>query len=353
MMSKKVEIGEQELRWLYEQEELSQREIAKVTKCSKTAVANRMRWYGISPRPSRVPRQFDISKAELYRLYHREQQSQEQIAAFYGCSQSLIWFKMREYGIPSRSRADAGILARGHAHLRRDFDGGQVERAYYIGFCRGDVHVRMIHKEGGQTLEASCGSSKEAQIKLFRSLFAPYGHIWQRESDRQSRVWVAAFLNLSFDFLLDLRDEIPNWIMDKAETFRAFLAGYTDAEGSIGVSNGAAVIAWCSYDHNILHQIHITLLKLGIRASPPRIHCHRGYVNKYGIRYNQDYWKLQIGAKRALLRLFDLLDPYLRHRKCRRDMAEARANIEDRNRKFGYRGMKEEKARGLGCQSSN
>jgi len=245
---------------------------------------------------------------------------------------------MREYGIPSRSRAEAGILARGYSQRRRDFDGDQVVRAYYIGFCRGDVHVRMIH-EGGQTIEASCGTSKAEQIELFNTLFAPYGHIWQREPDERGRVWLVAFLNLSFSFLLDLQDAIPDWILADFETFRSFLAGYTDAEGSIWISHGYAAFALCSCDKNILHQVHGALLELGVECPSPRIHYPKGYTNKYGIRYSDDYWELKISAKRALLRLFDLLEPYLKHAKRRQDMMKARANIEERNRMFGNRGM--------------
>lgn len=337
-MDTQIEISEVELRCLYEQEGLSQREIAKKLRCSKTTIADRMREYGIQPRPPHVLPRFDITKDDLRCLYQDEGLSQAQIAAIYGCSQALVWLKMREYGIPSRSHADAGILAGGYSHLRRDFNGDQMTRAYYIGFCRGDVHARTIH-EGGQTIEASCGSSKTAQIKLFNALFAPYGHIWQREPDKRGRVWMIAFLNLSFDFLLDLQDMIPDWILADSEAFCAFLAGYTDAEGSIWISNGYAAFALCSYDKNILYQIHGALLELGVESPPPRIHCPKGYTNKYGIRYSKDYWEIKIGAKRALLRLFDLLEPYLKHAKRRQDMMKARANIEERNRKFGNRGM--------------
>jgi len=196
----------------------------------------------------------------------------------------------------------------------------------------------MTH-ESGQTIEVSCGSSKTAQIELFNTLFAPYGHIWQREPDKRGRVWMIAFLNLSFGFLLDLQDMIPDWVLSEPEAFRAFLAGYTDAEGSIWISGGYTAFALCSYDKNILHQVYGKLIDLGVECPPPRIHRPKGHANKYGIRYNEDYWELKMGAKRALLQLFDLIEPYLKHDMRRQDMLKARANIEERNRKFGNRGM--------------
>ena len=311
-MSKQIELSEEVLRDLYEQQGLSQREIAHRLGVSKGIVASRMKRYGIVPRPAHVLPQFHIQREDLYRLYHQQKKSQRQIASLYGCSQSLISLKMREYGIPSRSRSEALLVARGHAHLLRDFDGTPVEKAYYIGFCCGDVHVRK-RSPGGQTLEASCGSSRPAQISLFRDLFSPYGHIWQRSPDQRGRIWISASLNMSFAFLLDLRDEIPRWIREDKDAFLAFLAGYTDAEGSIWVSQGYAAIAWCSYDRNILHQIHNQLKHWGIDAPAPRIHCRRGYTNKYGIRYRRNYWSLKLAAQRSLLVLFGWLAPHLRH----------------------------------------
>lgn len=333
-----IEISPTELRRLYEEESLSQREIAKKLTCSKTAVADRMRKYGIPPRPPHVLSRFDISEDDLRRLYQEEMLSQTQIAALYGCSQQLVQLKMHKYGIPARSHAEASLVASGHSQLRHDFDGDLVTRAYYIGFCRGDIHARMSH-ESGQTIEVSCGTSKAEQIELFNTLFAPYGYIWQRKPDERGRTWMVAFLNLTFGFLLNLQDMIPNWILADPETFRAFLAGYIDAEGSIWISNGYAAFALCSYDKNILHQLHGAFLKLGVECPLPRIHCPKGYTNKYGIRYTKDYWELKIAAKRTLLRLFDLLEPCLKHAKRRQDMLKARVSIEERNRRFGNRGM--------------
>jgi len=328
-MSEQIDLSRETLRNLYEQQGLSQREIARRLDVSKSFIASRMKRYGIAPRSAHVPPQFDIQREDLYLLYHRQKKSQAEIASLYGCSQSLISLKMRKYGIPSRPQSEALLVARGHAHLLRDFDGTPVERAYYIGFCRGDVHVRK-RSLGGRTLEASCGSSRPAQISLFRQLFAPYGHISQRSPDQRGRIWISASLNMSFAFLLDLRDEIPHWIREDKDAFCAFLAGYTDAEGSIWVSRGYAAIAWCSYDHNILHQIYDQLKQWGIAVPAPRIHCRKGYTNKYGIRYRQDYWSLKIAAQRTLLVLFDLLVPHLRHADRRQALDKARKAILER-----------------------
>jgi hypothetical protein len=54
----------------------------------------------------------------------------------------------------------------------------------------------------------------------------------------------------------------------------------------------------------------------------------------------KDLWRLNIHRKQALLALFDLLAPYLKHARRRQDMERARANIAKRNRKQEARGVK-------------
>ncbi|PKO24075.1 MAG: hypothetical protein CVU38_00370 [Chloroflexi bacterium HGW-Chloroflexi-1] len=105
------------------------------------------------------------------------------------------------------------------------------------------------------------------------------------------------------------------------------------------MSNGFVAFALCSCDKNILHQIYHALLGFDVECPPPRIHSPAGYANKYDIRYNKDYWELKIGAKHALMRFCELIEPYLKHAKRRYDMNRTRENIEERNRRFGNRGM--------------
>lgn len=276
-----------------------------------------------------MTRRIDISKAKLCHLYD-EELSQREIAKIFGCSQKTIWNRMQEYGIRGRTNAEAKIIAHGHKSLRRDFDSDPKKKAYLMGFCKGDARVKLLC-EGGQTIRVDCSSTKSEQIELFRGLFSPYGHIRIGNPNKKGCVEVATHLNLTFAFLLNLEDNIPAWILANNEAFFAFLAGYTDAEGNIGIYEGKAVFVLRSYDKNILHQAHAALLTAGIQFPRPRIVRSKGHTDKDGHRLHQDYWSLGTKAKASLLQLFEQIGPYLRHAKRIRDMQAAIKNIEERN----------------------
>jgi len=276
-----------------------------------------------------MAKRIDIAEAELRRLYEEEKLSQREVAKALGCSQTTVWSKMQEYGIQARSLAEAQIIAQGHAALSHDFNGDLKEKAYLIGFCKGDGHVEMCN-ENGLTIKVECGSTKLEQIELFVDLFSPYGYIYTKRRKR-GQIEAIAFLNLSFAFLLNLEDNIPDWILADSEAFFAFLAGYCDAEGHIGISRGRARFQLQSYDRNILHQAHAALLTAGIEFPRPRIGVPKGYIDKRGVKYHQDYWCLQTEAKASLLKLFERMGPYLRHAKRIQSMQAAIRNIEERN----------------------
>ncbi len=49
--------------------------------------------------------------------------------------------------------------------------------------------------------------------------------------------------------------------------------------------------------------------------------------NKYGVRSNEELWGLGISRKDSLDRLFQHIDPYVRHARRRRDMERAWAVV--------------------------
>lgn len=334
-MSKRIEIPEAELRRLYEEEKLSQRQIAEILGCGRTAVQARMREYGIQARSNAeahiIAQGVDISEAELRRLYVDERLSQRRVAENFGCHQVTVLRRMQEHSIKPRSRAKSIIIAKGYAHERRDFDGNLTEKAYLIGFVVGDCTATKY--ENGLTIVIECSTTKQEQIELFEKLFKPYGHVHVSKPDGRGKVDLDAHLNSTFSFLLDLKDEIPAWILAGEETFFAFWAGYIDAEGSIGIYRGYARLRLNSYDVNILHQAHAALLGAGIMLPKPKLAVPKGHVTRQGIRYNQDLWYLESGAKATLLKLFARIAPYLKHAKRVQDMHSAIANIRQRNAK--------------------
>ncbi|MBU0492412.1 MAG: hypothetical protein KKA73_26000 [Chloroflexi bacterium] len=262
-------------------------------------------------------------------LYEEKLLSQQQVGQILGCSKTAILYKMRQHGIKTRSKAEAQLIR--HGHLKRNFNGDERQRAYLIGFCVGDGHVKRLH-EGGLTIRVDCSSTRPEQIELFENLFSPFGHIWKGAPDQRGKVVIASYLNLSFDFLLDLEDEIPPFALADEDNFSAFLAGYIDAEGHIGInSRKQAELRLQSCDRNILHQTHVSLVKLGITGPKPWINRPEGYTDGQGVTSRRDCWCLQITAKSSLVRLFGKIGPYLRHSKRVHDMNMALRNIEKRS----------------------
>lgn len=159
-----------------------------------------------------------------------------------------------------------------------------------------------------------------------RSLFEKYAHI---QTSRSKGVFsFSCILNNSFSFLEPKEDKIPEWILKDDEMFFSFLAGYTDAEGNIGVYSKRARFRIGSYDKNVLLQIFQKLNSLDINTTI-RLETPAGYQTK-NYKNNGDFWRISINYKTSLLRLFKRLEPYLKHAKRKRDMKKAKENVQNR-----------------------
>jgi hypothetical protein len=75
-----------------------------------------------------------------------------------------------------------------------------------------------------------------------------------------------------------------------------------------------------TYDVNLLRQLSDGLNARGIECPPVRLRVTAGYVNGSGVRSNRDLWGLGIHRKQSLRRLFEAIEPHLRHPKRRIDM---------------------------------
>lgn len=136
----------------------------------------------------------------------------------------------------------------------------------------------------------------------------------------------------SFDFLLDGRQKAA-WAL-KGDCFVPFLAGFTDAEGSIFITNGKAAFSIGNYDEDLLWLLREGLVKRGIES----VHLYRAekkYPIAGGYMQRQHYWHLKINAKEPLLKLFNMLSPYIAHKKRKKDIQKALKNIARRNGKRG------------------
>jgi hypothetical protein len=325
-MKKIAGILKRELEKLYTKRKMSTYQIAEYYKCSQATIWKLLHKYSISLR--RPGNYLDIPYSDLKELYIDKKFSSRKIAKIYSCAYSTIDRKIKKCDFKIRNLAQAHII-----YPRKSFSGSLLEKAYLTGFSMGDLRVRKIYKNS-ETIVVDCGSTKLQQIKLIRDLFKPYGQVWVSKTDKKGRKQIQAQLDLSFNFLLNLDSNIDSWILNNKDYFSAFLAGFTDAEGSFFISSGKAFYSLGNYNKKILSQIYKKLIELGVYCSKPQSDNKKGYEDKQGYIRKQNYWLLRISRKQSLMSLFELIGHYLKHDKKRIDMRKAKRNIIERNKKF-------------------
>ncbi len=276
-----------------------------------------------------MPKILNIPEETLKDLYLIQKLSSRKIAKTFNCAYSTIDRKIHLLGLPIRNLSQAHII-----YERKNFSGHSEEKAYLIGFRIGDLRVRKFYKNS-ETIIVDCGSTKNEQIDLIKNLFSPYGHIWISQPKHRNKRHIQCHLNESFSFLLN--KNAPKNVFNNQSYFFSFLAGFTDAEGSIFISKSQnqAHYSLGNYNLKLLQKIQSSLAKFNI-SSPKIAHSPRkGLLASHGYRYNHDYWTLVISKKTELINFFKLISPYLKHQNRIKQMKTAINNIEERNKLYG------------------
>jgi len=304
----KIKISKEELIELYVNKKLSTYKIAKIYNCGSRTIYGILIRLGINPRQLK---RIKISKDKLMDLYYKQKLSYSQIAKKYNCSASIIFDKMKKYKILPRSASEANTI-----YPKKDFSGNLVEKAYLIGFRLGDLNV----KKEGYLIKVKTNTTKTEQVELIKNLFGEYGNV-NVGNYKEKFFGMDIGLNKSFYFLVPKEDDIDKWILRNNKHFLAFLAGYTDAEGNIGVYSNRARVRIGSYDKNLLYKIHKKLISMNLQNTY-RLETFAGTHNQ-----NQDFWRVSISKKEDLLKLLKLIEPYIKHAKRCKDLKRARENI--------------------------
>lgn len=294
-----VSTSKEELESLYNKNGLSVAEIAKHFNCGKTTIVNKMHAFGITSRKKIIL----LSRDALEELYHNQKLEQKQIAGLLGCAQATISNKMKKAKIKARDKSEISTK-----YPKHDFSNDLLEKAYLIGFRLGDLHARK-HRN---LISIECTTTRPEQVELIKGLFEKYTHI-SAKTNKQGIIKISFRLNNSFYFLLEKQDNIPNWILDNNNFFLAFLAGYTDAEGCVGIykdrkNRVSVMFILRTYDKNILQQIQGKLIELGIICPNTYLCTPKGTQNN-----KKDFWKLGVYRKPSLIKLFNLMGPYCKH----------------------------------------
>jgi len=110
-VSKKINVSRESLCDLYTSKRLSFVDVGKILSCNSTVIGTYLRKFGIpvrtrnETRKGRVPwnKQDVVGKDELYGLYITKGLSALKIGEVLGCHKRIIYNRLREFGIPTRS----------------------------------------------------------------------------------------------------------------------------------------------------------------------------------------------------------------------------------------------------------
>jgi hypothetical protein len=137
--------------------------------------------------------------------------------------------------------------------------------------------------------------------ELFRSLFEPYGHVYQDpryKKDTQTYEWnLYTIVDSSFDFLFSTFSDIADWLLSRPSLTRAYLAGLLDAEGSIGIFPAKLLtslnVAYYNTNLKLMWLVHKAISNLGFHPLEPYLDKEKGFRSPgYHIEMKKDYWRV-------------------------------------------------------------
>ncbi|HEV2137605.1 MAG TPA: LAGLIDADG family homing endonuclease [Nitrososphaerales archaeon] len=142
-----------------------------------------------------------------------------------------VYLYLHKRGIKLRDKVEAQIQAVTKCP-KIPFTGGVIERAYLVGFTKGDCQVTRH----GRAIRVRTSTTHPAMADLFSNLFGIYGFVqrYPRESKLVGYEWsLEVDLDQSFEFLnFDFKNSLEEFGRSPV-VFLSFLSGFFDAEGSI------------------------------------------------------------------------------------------------------------------------
>jgi len=250
--------------------------------------------------------------ATILWLNHKEKQSLRKIAKTLKTTTTTISLLIKKHGAQPRKPHRKPIT-------------NPQDKAYLVGLRTGDLTIRM--SQG--SLVAQVGTTHyTAWHQLFQKLFSKYTSTFHevprhRPDKKPPYEWtIIATLHPQDKWILNQpKDKVPEWIKQNKELFLAYLAGYTDSEGTwyatvqlVKKKSGEEAryyyirYSLASNDKQLLEDIKNTLKKL-LNIQAYIAIAHRG---KESERYSKKPG-YKLVARKDAAKLAKLLLPYLKH----------------------------------------
>jgi hypothetical protein len=260
-----------DLQRLYVDEHLSAAKIANVyglkyasPKTAESTVLHWLKKLGIErrERAEHIRKVTDLMVQDWIGRY-RKGESLKQIAGA-ELSPVTIFLHLRKSGIRLRNKVEAQIEAV-TKHRKRPFSGDLCEKAYLLGFARGDLYVTRH----GRAIRVKTATTHPAMADLFVSLFSKYGHVYMypKKAPFVTYEWsMDSDLDESFRFLERFSQEVPDWVKNNKSLFIGYFSGLFDAEGSILLHTGnfyGFEIYLTNSDLQLLEEVQSALKRIG------------------------------------------------------------------------------------------
>jgi len=262
----------EDLQRLYVDQKLSAAKIAKVygleyasVKTAESTVLHHLKKNGINRRdPAEHIRKITEEMVDAWVVRYQNGESLKQIAGD-AVDPVSVFNHLHKRGVRLRDKVEAQIEA--VTKFRKfPFDGTERDRAYLLGFARGDLNV----KRHGRAIRVKTTSSHPAMIELFISLFCRYGPTREYPKFFESfgHEWtVEGELDRTFEFLLTEKLTPP--IKSNVGVVLAYLAGLFDAEGSLWLRSNRSFgprLSYTNKDLDMLSWIETHVNALGFNA---------------------------------------------------------------------------------------
>ena len=193
-----------------------------------------------------------------------------------------------------------GIREKRRKYERRPFDGTEEDKAYMLGLRHGDLSV---YRPWTGVVRISTSTTHPAMADLFRSVFELHGHVYRHpryKKDTGTYEWnLQVILDSSFEFLLAPPSSIEESVLKTPRTALSYLAGFFDAEGSIGIypeqSRASLNVIFYNTNLELLRSVHRSIRAMGFSPLPPYMDKKKGFRSTgYKIEMKKDYWRVML-----------------------------------------------------------
>lgn len=291
---------EEDLRRLYLGQKLSAMKISRLyglkypnPKSGESMVLYYLKRFGIKRRDKAEHiRKVTEEMADEWVQRYQKGESLKQIAGG-EVSPVTVFLHLRKRGVQLRDKIEA-LIETITKHPKTTFSGDPNERAYLIGFARGDLYVTRH----GRAIRVKTGTTHQAMIELFQGLFGPYGpvYVYPRKSKLTQFEWsLDSDLDQSFQFMREGSNQAPDGIGAVRENLLSFIAGLIDTEGSILMHRKSRWIGFeitiVNMNQDLLESVGKSLSWLGYSWSLRKTHQK---FNRAGIMPEGDLWRIEI-----------------------------------------------------------